>query len=140
MAYLNPWTHKSLPVDDSELPEGAIAFVYLITNTQNNKKYIGKKMLFFTRTKRVKGKKQKKVIDSDWKTYYGSSRELLEDLEKSTPEAFKREILVWCHSKGEASYQETKLQFENGVLLSENFYNSWIQCKIAKNHVKRLIK
>ena len=35
------WHHNNKPID--ELPEGCEAFVYLITNTTNNKKYIGKK-------------------------------------------------------------------------------------------------
>ena len=34
-----------------ELPEGSVGFVYLITNLTNNRKYIGKKLAQFKRTK-----------------------------------------------------------------------------------------
>ena len=65
------------------LPEDCVGFVYLITNTTTGRKYIGKKLAKFSRTtyKMVKlknGKKKRKKIrgkiDSDWQTYYGSSR------------------------------------------------------------------
>ena len=35
------WTYKGKQVDS--LPEDCVGFVYLITNTTNGKKYIGKK-------------------------------------------------------------------------------------------------
>jgi len=36
------WTYKSKKID--ELPTDCEAFVYLITNKTNNRKYIGKKI------------------------------------------------------------------------------------------------
>ena len=50
------WLYKDQPVD--ELPEAVVGFVYLITNTTNNRKYIGKKLARFKRSKPpLKGKK-----------------------------------------------------------------------------------
>jgi hypothetical protein len=58
-----------------------VGFVYLITNKENNKKYIGKKLFKFTRTKKRKNKRNVKVLkDSDWLSYYGSNEELKKDL------------------------------------------------------------
>ena len=52
------WTHNNLIVD--ELPIEAEGFVYLITNTTNDRKYIGKKLAKFKTTKPpLKGKKNK---------------------------------------------------------------------------------
>jgi hypothetical protein len=43
-----------------------------------------------------------------------------------------------CMSKGEMSYLEAKEQFDRDVLLSSEYYNGIINCKIHRNHVKRL--
>ena len=60
------------------LPEDCVGFVYLITNTKSDRKYIGKKLAKFAKTKyRIvklkngtkKRKKIKEKIDSDWETY-----------------------------------------------------------------------
>jgi len=97
-------------------------------------------MLFFSRTKKVKGKKQKKIIDSGWKTYYGSNKTLIEDLEKSSPEVFKREILEFCYSKAEANYRELREQMLNDVLFKpDEYYNSYIGTRISRKHFKHPI-
>ena len=43
------WLYKNKEV--IEIPESIIGFVYLITNTTNNRKYIGKKLTQFKRSK-----------------------------------------------------------------------------------------
>ena len=99
------WLYKGQEVD--ELPEDIVGFVYLITNTQNNRKYIGKKLAKFTKTKyrtvtlkngTKKRKKIKELIDSDWQTYYGSSDNLNKDITDIGIEHFTREILYYCYS------------------------------------------
>ena len=120
-----------------------VGFVYMITDRSNNKKYVGKK-LFKSRTKLppLKGKTRKrtKIAESDWKTYYGSSEEVKQLVEQKGSDAFHREILHLCMSKGEMSYLEAKEQFDRGVLLSDEYYNGIINCKIHRNHVRRLTK
>lgn len=113
-----------------------LGFVYLITNLTNNRKYIGKKFFYFSKTKQVKGKKKKYKAPSDWQTYYGSNEELKKDVGTLGAENFKREILHLCKSKGECSYLETKEQFINCVLESDSYYNTWIMCRIRKTHIK----
>lgn len=130
------WTYLGQPIDESVLEE-YVGFTYLITNTLTNRKYIGKKLLKFSRTKTVKGKKKKFKIDSDWKTYYGSNKELLEDVSRSGEELFLREVLRFCKTKGECSYHEAKLQFQYDVLLSDDYYNSFVGCKIHKSHLPK---
>ena len=107
--------------------EDYFGFVYIITNLETNKKYIGKK--FFHHTKKLpplKGMKRKRTVvkESDWKTYYGSSNILKEELEQHGKDKFKREIIKLCTNKKELTYWETKLQFAYGVLEKpDEYYN-----------------
>lgn len=113
-------------------------FVYMITNTKTNKKYIGKKTFFFLKTKVVKGKKKRQKTPSDWKTYYGSNTELQKDVTLHGVEFFEREILHLCKTKGQCNYLEAKEQFNLCVLESENYYNDWIMVKVRKSHLGNL--
>jgi hypothetical protein len=128
-----------------ELPENIVGFVYQITNLTNNRKYIGKKLAKFSKTKtRVvklkSGEKKKKKIrtkeESDWRDYWSSSEELKKDVERLGEQNFRREILHYCNSKGMLSYMELKEQMENRVLEGDNWYNGIIQVRIHKSHLK----
>jgi len=111
-------------------------FVYRITNLQNNKAYIGKKLFWFKKTKILKGKKKRYLATSDWKNYYGSSVSLKADVELLGVDLFKREIVKLCKNKGECSYYEAKLQFDTSVLLNpEMYYNDWIICRVHRKHI-----
>jgi len=123
-----------------QIPEGIVGFVYCITNLTNNRKYIGKKNFYFSRTKTVKGKKKRTKVESDWCDYYGSNKELIADVALYGKENFKREILMLCKSKGEFAYYEAKYQFDNKVLESEEYYNSWIMVRVHKKHLTFLPK
>ena len=129
-----------------ELPENTdhsdiYGFVYLITNIENGRKYIGKK--FFWRKKILpvtKTRKRRKhtQVESDWKSYYGSSEELNSDIEKYGKDNFRREILHICKTKGECGYLEAKEQFVRDALLTDEYYNTWIQVRVRKNHINGL--
>lgn len=131
------WLYDDKPVDESDL-ENYIGFVYIIENKTNNKMYIGKKLLKFKRTKKVKGRIRKVYVDSDWKKYWGSNKNLQEDVLELGPDNFERKILCFCKSKGEMNYYEAKYQFELRVLESERFYNEWIMVKVHRSHIKKL--
>jgi len=51
---------------------------------------------------------------------------------------YKREILHLCNNKGTMSYLEAKEQFDRNVLLTDEYYNGIINCKIHSTHVKEL--
>lgn len=125
----------------SEMIGDYVGFVYVITDVSNGKKYVGKK-LFRSKTKLppLKGKTRKRTVikESDWKDYFGSSDEVKSLLEQKGPENFIREMLHLCNSKGEMSYLEAKEQFDREVLLSDDYYNGIINCKIHRTHVKNL--
>ncbi len=125
----------------SEMINDYVGFVYVITDLSNKKKYVGKKL--FNSTRRLaplKGKtrKRKVVKESDWKNYFGSSEEVKLLVETNGKESFYREIIHLCNSKGIMSYLETKEQFDREVLLSDEYYNGIINCKIHRTHVKGL--
>lgn len=114
-----------------------VGFVYSITNLKTGREYIGKKLFNAARRKIVKGKKKRFTVESDWREYYGSNKELLHDVAMHGPENFHREILRLCKTKGQCSYFEAKMQFDLGVLEHpEKFYNTWIMCRIHQKHLK----
>ena len=121
-----------------ELPDNIEGFVYLITNTTNNRKYIGKKLAKFKKTKPpLKGKKNKRrsKVESDWRDYWGSSDHLIADVEKIGEKHFTREILYYCASRGIASYLEAREQFEREVLLTDDYYNGIINVRIGGSKI-----
>jgi len=132
------WMYKGKEVVD--IPAEFIGFVYLITNTINNRKYIGKKLTQFKRSKKpLKGRTNKRryTVESDWREYYGSSDELTADIELLGKDKFKREILYWCSSKSELSYIEAREQFSHKVLESRDWYNGHIRVRV---HQKGILK
>ena len=56
------------------------------------------------------------ISESDWKKYYGSSKELIEDKKKYGDEAFNRFIISIHNTKGLVNFTETKQLFLNNVL------------------------
>jgi len=113
-------------------------FVYIIINKVNQKYYIGQKKYWFKKKlKPLKGKKQNrhKVVESDWKTYYGSSIDLQNDVKQYTQKNFNRKILLNCKTKAWMNYFEAKLQFDYNVLYDSNSYNGIINCRIGKNQL-----
>ena len=132
------WTYRSKSV--TELPEDCEAFVYLITNTTNGRMYVGKKLAKFKKTRPpLKGKKNKRrsTVESDWRDYWGSSDNLLEDVALLGKDKFTREILHYCPSRGVASYLEAREQFERRVLETDDYYNGIINVRVGGS---RLLK
>ena len=74
-------------------------------------------------------------VESNWKDYYGSSNEVRKIVEEHGTQTFKREILKLCKNKGEMSYYEAKLQFDNDVLFRDDYYNNFIGCRIHAKHL-----
>jgi len=132
------WLYNNVPLE--EIPENAYGYVYLITNLTNGRKYIGKKLFWFRRTKIVKGKKKRLKVESDWKDYWSSSDELKADIEKLGINNFSREILYICPNKGLCNYLEAKEQMVRCVLETDQYYNSQIQCRVHRTHIKHIDK
>lgn len=128
------WHYNGIEFTE-DLIDKSFGFVYCITNLSNGRRYIGKKLFTKSGRKQTKGKIKKIRVTSDWLDYYGSNKELQEDVVKNGSDTFHREILYLCATRSECSYRETQEIFKRGALLTENYYNSWVTCKIHKAHV-----
>ena len=143
MVTVPQWTYNGQIITEiDDMPEGTYGFIYKVVHTPSQKKYIGKKVLYFERNKRlgkralealreerakkgIKGRvplKQKVITESDWKDYYGSHLEIKRLLEKDGPMAFQKQILSYVKSKKELTYYECKELFINEVLENNNEY------------------
>jgi hypothetical protein len=88
--------------------------------------------------KPLKGKKNKRheIKETDWKTYTSSSAELNIDIDTLGKDKFTFEIVRWCNSKAEMAYFEAKMQFDNNVLFSDEYYNGIINCRLCRFKIK----
>ena len=111
--YENPWHFEGAPFLSENIDDN-FGFVYLITNIQSGKRYIGRKYFWQFRT--PKGKKRKVKSESDWKKYYGSCPELKEDIERLGRQNFSRTILSLHKTAGKTNFEETRQLFLHGVL------------------------
>jgi len=132
------WLFNGKPyVFDEEHQKKYYGFVYLITNTTNGKMYVGRKY-FWTNRKNPKTGRRKKA-ESDWATYYGSSKLLLEDVKTMGVDSFKREILSLHTTQGQVNFHEIRYQFIFGVLEKylpngdPMFYNENILSRYFRN-------
>ena len=132
------WIYKGNAVE--ELPKDCEGFVYEILNKNNGRKYVGKKLAKFKRSRPpLKGRKNKRrfKIESDWRDYYGSNDELLKDIESQGTNNIVREILFFCRTRGECNYIEAREQFSRKVLESDEYYNGHIRVRIHGNVIKK---
>jgi hypothetical protein len=133
--WVNSWTYKGKIVtslEDFKNPDKVVGFVYKITNLIDGKFYIGKKSVFHSKKTRISKKEKtatgtrkrfKKVVkESDWNDYYGSCKELHEDIKVHGKSYFSREIITVCYSKKYLNFHELELQIVNQVL-KVNSYN-----------------
>ena len=131
------WVYENKDFDQT--PDEFQEFVYMVTELDTGKKYIGKKFFWKPKVLPVTKTRKRRVrtrVESDWRTYYGSSKEVQALVESKVKDNYKREILKLCRTKGECSYYEAKLQFKYDVLLSDEYYNEFIGCKIHSKHVR----
>lgn len=131
---ISDWSYNGSLFTEEDVGN-SYGFVYEIVNLTNNRRYIGKK--FFTKagTRQIKGKKKKVRLSSGWENYWSSSDELKADVKQLGDDNFTRTILYLCKSRSECSYRETKEIFIRDALLTDDYYNKWVSCKIHKAHV-----
>ena len=104
-------------------------FVYIITNIETTKAYVGCKQYF-------KGKTKKQM---KWETYTGSSKYLNADIEKDGKEKFKFEVIAEYINKRSLRYYEAYYQMKWDVLTATlkdsddpAFYNSYVGGKFYR--------
>ena len=144
------WTYQGrLITDISDMPEGTYGFIYEVKHKPTDTRYIGKKVLYFERNKRlgkralealreerkakgISGRvplKQKIRTESDWKDYFGSQKEIVKLSKKDIAgENWEKRILEFVPNKKLLTYYETKHLFINNVL--EDSYSAHINDNI----------
>ena len=75
--YSNSWLFNNKPFLSKDIKD-YVGFVYLIIELDTQKKYLGRK--YFYQLRKVKGKSRRQKTESNWKKYYGSSKEVLEQI------------------------------------------------------------
>ena len=135
-----------------DMPNKTYGFIYMSIHQPSGRKYIGKKVLYFERNKRLgkralealreerKAKgiggrtplKQKIISESDWRTYYGSHKDILKLIKDGKQDEFTREILYYVPNKKQLTYFECKYLFINEVLEHNEYINDNILAKFYR--------
>jgi hypothetical protein len=130
------WLYKNKEVLSLEdLPQDTYGFIYISIHQPTGKSYIGKKSLFHNVRKKLtkkqlveqtgRGRKSTTEIvqkESDWKTYYGSAKPILDLIKEGKQEEFTREILQLVTNKKLLTYYECKYLFMLGVIEKQDGY------------------
>lgn len=158
---LPTWTYQGrVFYDISDFPKDTYGFIYEVYHKPTGQKYIGKKVLFFERNKKLgkralealreerKAKgiggrvplKQKVVTESDWKDYYGSHPIILKYVKESVDlrKDFERKILDLVPNKKLLTYYECKHLFINNVL--ETYSHQYINDNILGKFYRKDFK
>jgi hypothetical protein len=130
------WLYQNKEVLSLEdLPQDTYGFIYIVTHLPSGKSYIGKKSLFHNVKKKLtkkqlaeqtgRGRKPTTEViqkESDWKTYYGSAKPILDLIKEGKQEEFTREILQLVPNKKLLTYYECKYLFMLGVIEQQDGY------------------
>jgi hypothetical protein len=130
------WLYNEKVIENIEdFPQDTFGFIYIVTHKPSGVSYIGKKVLYYNVKKKLTKKElaeqtgpgrksATKVVvkESDWKTYYGSAKPILELIKDGKQEEFTREILQLVPNKKLLTYYECKFLFKYGVLEQPNYY------------------
>jgi hypothetical protein len=128
------WLYNEKVIENIEdFPQDTFGFIYIVKHIPTGKAYIGKKSLYHNVKKKLTKKElaeqtgpgrksATKVVvkESDWKTYYGSAKPILELIKGGKQEEFTREILQLAPNKKILTYLENKFLFINEVLENPN--------------------
>ena len=130
------WLYQNKEVLSLEdLPQDTYGFIYIVTHSPSGKSYIGKKSLHHNVKKKLTkkqlaeqtGRGRKSITEviskeSDWKTYYGSAKTILDLIKEGKQKEFTREILQLVPNKKLLTYYECKYLFMLGVIEQQDGY------------------
>jgi serine/threonine protein kinase len=137
------WTYNNKEINNIEDfgTPSPFGFVYLITHKETGKFYIGKKQLISVVNKKlgkkelikikeerkenkVQGKlptKKKVTSENNWLNYWGSSKELCEEINKQGQDKFERVIIQLAYTSKLLTYYEAMYQMKYDVLQIDSF-------------------
>jgi hypothetical protein len=114
--------------------EKYFGFIYKITNKETGKFYVGKKAYWHNKKKKLTKKQLADLpptpgrkpthevvrVESDWKTYWGSNKQLLTDIKQYGENKFECWIFKQCLTKKQLTYWEMHYQCKEEVLINSN--------------------
>jgi hypothetical protein len=130
---IHKWKYK-----DNFNPEDYCGFVYKITNLKTGKFYIGKKSFYHNKKHKLTKKQLAEQVigrgrrptheiiqtESDWKSYWGSNKQLINDVKELGESNFECVILQLCRTKKQLTYWEVHYQCTNNCLTNpDTSYN-----------------
>ena len=145
---MSNWLYKDKRIESLEdFPEGTYGFIYITIHEPSGKAYLGKKVLYHNVKKKLtkkelaeqtgRGRKPTTITtqkESDWKTYYGSAKPILELIKQGRQKDFTRKILCTVDNKKLLTYYECKYLFKLGVLENPD---EWINDNILGKFFRR---
>ena len=132
-AFSVEWTYKGEKYNPT-FPIDSYGFIYKLIY-DDGKMYIGKKSFWRLKTLQpLKGKKRKRrsMVESDWRKYEGSSKEIPKEVK-----LISKEIIEFANGKQHLSYLEEKYLHSVGIPINENFYNKNIAGRYFDNVERR---
>lgn len=144
------WLYKEKEVTSiSDMPDNTFGFIYQIIHLETGQFYIGRKNLQLKKTKKIgkkaqalqegKGRKKTKEVkyeESDWITYWSSSKIIHKMVEEQGPQVFRREILEYAYSPKQLSFLEAEYQFKAEVLRNPKALNENIQARYFRKDLE----
>jgi hypothetical protein len=142
------WLYKDKRMECLEdFPKETYGFIYITIHEPSGKSYLGKKVLYHNVKKKLtkkelaeqtgRGRKPTTVTtqkESDWKTYHGSAKPILELIKQGKQKEFTRKILCTVNNKKLLTYYECKYLFQLGVLENSD---EWINDNILGKFFRR---
>lgn len=128
------WTFNGKEISClADCDPNAISFIYKIT-LDDGRYYYGRKTM--VKPNYTSGKlKGISKGEYSWRTYCGSSKELSAII-KEGKIGYKKEIIKFCFSKAETSYEETRTILCSGALTDPKCFNFWVKALIYSKHLE----
>lgn len=146
------WTKDRMPYQGPA--EGDFGFVYQVRCIDRNSEYYGwwyigcksfysvtnpkisaKRALELYSGKGAKKKRERKVKESNWKSYCTSNKELQVLVKEIGVESFSWEILGEYKNKSDLHLAEAKEIINRGCLCDPMCFNNWISIKVQRSNL-----
>lgn len=118
------WTYNGVEVKNiNDFPPGTIGFTYCLFFSDSSY-YFGSKQVISIRG-----------IESNWKSYLGSSKSIKEALLNGEISVVKKEILDFAISKQQLAFKETETIICRGALEDPKSRNGWVKVNLYKKNI-----
>lgn len=119
-----PWTYNGVEVKSvNDFPPQTIGFIYRLVFSDFSY-YFGSKQVISIRG-----------LESNWKSYLGSSKSVKESLSNGEISVVSREIIDFAISKQQLAFKETETIICQGALEDPKSRNGWVKVNLYKKNI-----